>query len=109
MKVRKAKDEKPKTQEKQVLLRDVEPGQLFRSPRTTYAAAMRKPGQSFFYRIKPPSGAEKTNKVSIISADMMLSMERDDDHMVVVHDCVLEISRAATEPIPVREDLSDLA
>ncbi len=97
---------KKRTREKRVKLKEVAIGTLFRYATVSLDEALRAPGQWFYWRVADV-GAAKTNRITVASCDMKLISERDDDHLIIVHEHELQISLAETEPVPEKEDESD--
>lgn len=79
-----------------VKLSRVKPGsaKVIRFQGTTYQEALSNKDDATFYMVvKPPT--EKTGRVTLVSIDGRSVRECDDDHLVYVHDAVIEVDETA--------------
>ena len=86
---------KPMT-EKRIPLKDLKPGDVFRFTGFTYEEALFNEGAAFYIVIKPQP--QKPNKVTAVSVDGQLVIEKDDDHFVHHHTAKLLIGQAHMQP-----------
>lgn len=74
--------------EKQVQLKDVGVGKVFRFPGITYEEALSGKDEATFYRVVANSAKKSDDKVPLITAvslDGKSAIERHGDHMVISH------------------------
>jgi len=89
----------PDKKEKRALLKDARPGQhIVRFPGTTFEEAIAKKDEATFFQvIASPTGTQKAGRVTLVSIDGMLPIERDETHEVILHNATLHIDPAELE------------
>jgi hypothetical protein len=78
---------KPGKTEKRVKLGDIKPGNTFRFPSVSFEEALegegKEKGSGFFMVID--TQPKKAGRVTIVSSDGKIVLEKDDDHEVIPH------------------------